>query len=144
MSRVRSRDTEFELRLISALSANIYPLGFRYRKHDRKVVGTPDLVFKKYKIAVFLDSAFWHGHNYIRLKSRMSDFWRAKIERNIQRDVQVNRRLVEDGWTVLRFGEQEVKRSPTAVVRAIRKRLLAKRSSASAKARRSLSSAPHP
>ncbi len=112
MSLIRARNTRFETRLFAALSAEIYPLGFRYRKHCRSVFGTPDAVFRKYKVAVFLDSAFWHGHNYDRMKARMSLAWQAKIERNMQRDAEVNERLRKDRWTVLRFAEQEVKQSP--------------------------------
>lgn len=120
MSLVRGRNTRFELELLRLVSAELYPLGYRYRKHCRGLFGTPDIAFAKYKIAVFLDSDFWHGRNYERLAARMSPFWREKIERNIRRDQQVNRRLRREGWKVLRFGETQVKKRPLSVVRRIR------------------------
>ena len=102
------------------LSAEIYPLGYRYRKHHRPIFGVPDIVFVKFKIAVFLDSDFWHGRNYEKLAPKMSPFWREKIERNMERDYQVNCRLRREGWKVLRFGEAQVKRRPLSVVKRIR------------------------
>jgi DNA mismatch endonuclease (patch repair protein) len=72
MAAVRSRNTRFELAFLSLLSAELYPLGFRYRKHHRRILGTPDIVFVRYRIAIFLDSDFWHGRNYDRLKARMN------------------------------------------------------------------------
>lgn len=123
MAQVRGRNTRFELTLMRALSARLYPLGFRYRKHHRALLGTPDIVFVKHRIAVFLDSAFWHGHNYEELRDRMSPFWRAKIERNMERDREVNRHLRREGWRVLRFGEKQVKSRPFSVVRRIQTEL---------------------
>jgi G:T-mismatch repair DNA endonuclease (very short patch repair protein) len=67
----------------------------------------------------FLDSDFWHGRNYGRLAPRMSDFWRAKIERNMERDDEVNRQLRRDGWLVIRLGERELKRNPLSGARKI-------------------------
>jgi DNA mismatch endonuclease, patch repair protein len=116
MSLVRCRNTRFELTFLQVLSAELYPFGFRYRKHHRPVCGTPDVVFVKYKLAIFLDSDFWHGRNYDKMAPRMNSFWRGKIERNMERDRQVNRQLRREGWTVLRFGEKEVKKYPYRAV----------------------------
>lgn len=123
MSLVRSRNTSFELRFLRLASAELYPLGYRYRKHCRTLFGTPDIAFAKYKVAVFLDSDFWHGRNYKRLAPRMSTFWCEKIERNMARDREVNRKLRQEGWTVLRFGERQVKKHPASAVRRIRRTL---------------------
>jgi DNA mismatch endonuclease (patch repair protein) len=114
------KSTQFELNFLRLLSAELYPLGYRYRKHCRNVTGTPDIAFPQYRVAIFLDSDFWHGRNYDKLASRMNSFWRAKIERNMERDRQVNRRLRRDGWSVLRFGEFRVKRRPMSIVRLIK------------------------
>jgi len=127
MSLVRGRNTRFELAFFRVVSASLYPLGFRYRKHCRRVFGTPDLVFVKFKLAIFVDSDFWHGRNYATLADRMTLFWRRKIQRNMQRDRQVNRRLRSDGWVVLRFGERQVKKNPSAAVECIKRALLARR-----------------
>jgi DNA mismatch endonuclease (patch repair protein) len=123
MGLVRNENTRFELKMMRLLSAELYPLGYRYRKHYRAAKGTPDIVFVRHRIAVFLDSDFWHGRNYHRLKSRMNAFWRAKIERNMQRDKEVNRTLRKDGWIVLRFGETEIKRSPAKIVASVKDKL---------------------
>ena len=123
MTAVRGRNTRFELTMMRALSAELYPLGYRYRKHYRRLRGTPDIVFVRHRIAVFFDSDFWHGRNYERLKPRMNAFWRAKIERNIQRDHQVDRALRREGWSVLRFGEAQIKMRPCSVVRRVKSKL---------------------
>src|SRR3954463_2192664 len=99
MALVRNRNTRFELVFLRLVSAELYPLGYRYRKHCRHVFGIPDIVFAKYKLAVFIDSDFWHGRNY-KLFGRMTPFWRAKIERNMERDRQVTRKLRREGWSV--------------------------------------------
>src|SRR5262249_30673104 len=85
MALVRNRNTRFELAFLRLVSAELYPLGYRYRKHCRHLLGTPDIVFAKYKLAIFIDSDFWHGRNY-KLFHRMTPLWRAKIARNMERD----------------------------------------------------------
>jgi DNA mismatch endonuclease Vsr len=127
MANVRGRNTRFELALLRLLSAHVYPIGFRYRKHHRSLFGTPDVAFIRYRVVVFLDSDFWHGRNYDRLKDRMSPFWRTKIERNMERDREVNRVLRRAGWKVLRFGEKQVKTRPMSVVMRIQSELDARR-----------------
>jgi DNA mismatch endonuclease, patch repair protein len=86
-------------------------LGLRYRKNDATVFGKPDFCFKGLKIAVFCDSEFWHGKDWeskkLKLKSNL-EFWNAKIERNIQRDKEVTKKLEADGWTVIRFWGEEI------------------------------------
>jgi DNA mismatch endonuclease (patch repair protein) len=108
------------LRLVSA---ELYPLGYRYRKHSRRVLGTPDIVFHKFKLAVFIDSDFWHGRNYSFLARRMNAFWRRKIERNMERDRQVARALRRSGWSVLRFGERQIKKRPASAIACIKRKL---------------------
>lgn len=127
MSLIRGRNTRFELEFLRLLSAELYPLGYRYRKHCRHVYGTPDVVFAKFKVAVFLDSDFWHGRNYDRMAPRMSLLWRQKIERNIARDISVGRYLRKKGWAVLRIGESEAKRRPHLAIKRIRRCLVARK-----------------
>ena len=108
MQAVKSIGSKIELLLSKAL----WNRGHRYRKHDKKVFGTPDLTFKKHKVAIFVDSEFWHGKNWdIRKNDHKSniEFWHKKIERNIERDKEVNKKLKEDGWKVLRFWGKEIK-----------------------------------
>lgn len=81
------------------------------RKNDKTVYGKPDITFKKYKLAIFVDGEFWHGKNWeIRKFDHKSNqkFWHTKIERNIERDKEVNETLSENGWQVLRFWGKEI------------------------------------
>lgn len=108
MRAIRSTNTKDEVRLAKAL----WHLGYRYRKNNRKIFGTPDLTFKKLKIAIFVDSEFFHGKDWETQKNRFKsnqEFWQKKIERNIQRDIEVNNYLMEQGWTVMRFWSAEIK-----------------------------------
>ena len=107
MRAIRSTNTKDEVRLAKAL----WHKGYRYRKNNRTVFGTPDLTFKKLKIALFVDSEFFHGKDWKTQKNRVktnTEFWQKKIERNRQRDVEVNEKLREQGWTVIRFWSAEI------------------------------------
>lgn len=110
MRAIKSTGTKEEVRLAKAL----WHLGYRYRKNDKTVFGKPDLTFKKKKIAVFVDSEFFHGKNWetekFRIKSNQ-EFWFKKIERNIQRDNQVNEYLKAEGWKILRYWSKDIKKS---------------------------------
>lgn len=118
MQHVRNKDSQIELKLRHAL----WHAGFRYRKNVREIFGCPDIVFKKLKIAVFVDSEFWHGYDWENrkhdFKSRQ-DFWIPKIERNIVRDKEVNEKLTADGWMVLRFFGNEIKKNLDGCVRIV-------------------------
>jgi len=108
MQRVKNKDSDIELMLRNEL----WSRGLRYRKNATKIVGKPDIVFLGKKVAVFCDSEFWHGFNWEERKKDFKsnqDFWIPKIERNIQRDIEVNKQLTEEGWTVLRFWGKEIK-----------------------------------
>jgi len=107
MQAVRSTGSKIEKTLAKALFAK----GLRYRKNDRTVFGKPDLTFKKYKLAVFVDSEFWHGKDWDKRKfdhKSNQEFWLAKIERNIERDNEVNEKLIAEGWTVIRFWGKDI------------------------------------
>ncbi|MDP2159766.1 MAG: very short patch repair endonuclease [Flavobacterium sp.] len=107
MRAVKSKGTKPEVMLSKAL----WHLGYRYRKNNKTVFGKPDLTFKKYKLAVFVDSEFFHGKDWqIRkhdIKSNQ-EFWHKKIERNIERDKEVNELLNNEGWKILRFWDKEI------------------------------------
>jgi len=108
MHAIRSVDTSIEL----ILRKELWRRGHRYRKNYKQIAGCPDIVFIGKKVAVFCDSEFWHGRNWEERKTRIKsnrDYWIPKIERNIQRDVEVNLKLMIDGWIVLRFWESEIK-----------------------------------
>lgn len=108
MQQVKNKDSEIEL----MLRKELWSRGLRYRKNVTKIVGKPDIVFLGKKVAVFCDSEFWHGFNWTERKKDFKsnqDFWIPKIERNIQRDIEVNKQLTEEGWTVLRFWGRDIK-----------------------------------
>ena len=107
MQSNKSKGTKPELVLAKAMWA----LGLRYRKNSGSIFGKPDFSFKKYKVAVFVDGEFWHGKDWEQRKAEIKgnrEFWIAKIERNIRRDMEVTGRLKAEGWTVLRFWSNDV------------------------------------
>lgn len=110
MRQVKNKDSAIEL----ALRHELWNRGLRYRKNFGKVFGHPDIVFIGKKIAVFCDSEFWHGYKWEERKKDFKshqEFWISKIERNIQRDTEVTAKLLEDGWAVLRFWGNEIKKN---------------------------------
>lgn len=107
MQAVKATGSKIEV----ALAKELWRLGYRYRKNDKTVFGKPDLTMKRYKLAIFVDSEFWHGKDWNSRKrdhKSNQDFWIKKIERNIERDKEVNERLLKEGWTVLRFWGKEI------------------------------------
>ncbi|MEM9679901.1 MAG: very short patch repair endonuclease [Bacteroidota bacterium] len=108
MSKIRRKNTKPEMLFRKAL----WHKGIRYRVDSKQLPGRPDVSIKKYRLAVFIDGDFWHGYDWEERKSQLKsnrDFWIPKIERNIQRDLEVNRALQEMGFTVFRFWESEIK-----------------------------------
>ncbi|AYN66154.1 very short patch repair endonuclease [Euzebyella marina] len=109
MSKIRGKNTKPELAFRKAL----YAAGYRYRVDYKKLIGKPDILLKKYKTAIFIDGEYWHGHNWQERKPKIKtnrDFWVAKIERNMQRDREVNQELERLGYKVFRFWETEIKK----------------------------------
>jgi DNA mismatch endonuclease (patch repair protein) len=125
MSAVKSTDTKAELALRRALHRR----GVRYRLHAKDVFGHPDLVLRKYRIAVFVDGDMWHGNEHVRrglpsmeaMFPTNTEFWLEKIRRNVERDQEVNSRLSSDGWTVLRFWATDVETEPVDAARVVEK-----------------------
>ena len=112
MQSNKSKGTKPELVLAKAMWA----VGLRYRKNSGSIFGKPDFSFKKYKVAVFVDGEFWHGKDWEQRKAEIKgnrEFWIAKIERNIRRDMEVTGRLKAEGWTVLRFWSNDVVKNTT-------------------------------
>ncbi len=120
MSRQVSRDTAQEV----AVRQLLFRWGLRYRV-NAKVPGMPrrtvDILFPGPKVAVFLDGCFWHGcPEHATSPKANADWWRAKLDRNVTRDLETTRHLVDSGWTVLRFWEHE---PPTEIARTVYTRL---------------------
>ncbi|XDF35150.1 very short patch repair endonuclease [Paracidovorax avenae] len=118
MSSIRGKNTRPELALRSALFA----AGFRYRLHQRGLPGSPDLVFPKYRVALFVHGCFWHRHEGCRFTTSPktnSDFWRLKFEGNVRRDARNVALLGEQGWRVAIVWECALKRSVDDVAQTI-------------------------
>jgi DNA mismatch endonuclease (patch repair protein) len=96
MSGIRAKNTDPELQIRRALHAK----GFRFRLHSSDVPGRPDMVFPKYRAAVFVHGCFWHGHDcpLFRMPGTRQEFWSAKIGRNRARDRVVQEQLAQAGW----------------------------------------------
>ena len=110
MQAVKNKDSQIELLLRKELWAR----GLRYRKNVNRIYGKPDIVFIGKKIAVFCDSEFWHGYNWEERKKDFKshqEFWIPKIERNMERDAEVTAKLESEGWTVIRFWGNEIKKN---------------------------------
>lgn len=113
MARVRSRNTKPEL----AVRSMLHRMGYRFRLHRKDLPGKPDVVLPRYRTVVFVHGCFWHQHTGCKkatLPKRNSEFWEAKLKRNIERDEETRRRLESSGWHVLVLWECEVKRDPSS------------------------------
>ncbi|MBR1792603.1 MAG: DNA mismatch endonuclease Vsr [Bacteroidales bacterium] len=116
MQANRGRGTTIEIIFAEELRRR----NIHYRKNDRSVKGKPDFCFKGLKIAVFCDGVFWHGKDWdSRSKENLSDYWISKIERNIARDKQIDDFLFSQGWTVLRFWEDAIRKDVKTCVDAL-------------------------
>lgn len=127
MSSIPSKGTRPEIILRKAL----WNENLRYRVNYKKLPGKPDIVFTKYKVAVFCDGDFWHGHNWaIRGKKSLdeelegySEYWRKKILRNIERDQENENELRTLGWIVVRLWESEIKEDVSSCVQVVKEAL---------------------
>lgn len=109
MQAIKSKGSKEEVQLAKAL----WSRGYRYRKNDRSIYGCPDLVFRRHRLAIFVDSEYFHGKDWeterYRIKSNRN-FWWNKIEGNIKRDNLVNEVLRAEGWNVIRFWSADVRK----------------------------------
>ena len=116
MSRIRGKDTKPEL----IVRKYLWGRGYRYRKNDKRLPGTPDIVLKKYATVIFIHGCFWHGHDHIVWPKTNAEFWRNKIERNRLRDAEDKLKLKEMGWNVMTVWEcQLTKKERESTLREI-------------------------
>jgi DNA mismatch endonuclease, patch repair protein len=116
MSRIKAKNTGPEIKLRKLLSAHDIR---GYRIHYN-LPGKPDIVFTKKKIAIFIDGCFWHKCPVcFQEPETRKEFWMKKIQSNIDRDKKVNDQLKDDGWTVMRFWEHDVRKNPEVIVKKI-------------------------
>jgi DNA mismatch endonuclease (patch repair protein) len=99
MAKIKAKDTKPEIKIRKALHA----LGFRYKLHDSKLPGKPDLVLTKYNAVIEVNGCFWHGHDcpIFRLPKSRTDYWKNKINRNIERDYDNFKKLLNLEWRIL-------------------------------------------
>lgn len=116
MSRVKSKNTRPEKILFSEFKK----AGYKFKKHFN-LHGKPDMVFPRYKIAVFIDGEFWHGKDFTEWEQRISDFWRKKIGDNIKRDRSNDRKLRKTGWHVVHVWGRRLMRNPHLTLHRITK-----------------------
>lgn len=108
MKAIKNKGSRIEV----MLQKELWHRGLRYRKNAANVYGKPDIIFMGKKVAVFCDSEFFHGYDWENKRNEIKsnrDFWLPKIERNIQRDIEVTEKLKSEGWTVIRFWGKDIK-----------------------------------
>lgn len=108
MRAVKGKDTKPEI----IVRKYLFSKGLRYRLHDKKLSGHPDIVLKKYRTVIFIDGCFWHGHDgcrYFKMPKSNEFFWENKIRRNKARDVANDFVLKTQGWKVIRVWECDIK-----------------------------------
>jgi len=112
MAKVKSINTKPEILVRKFLFAN----GFRYRLNDKRYPGKPDIVLPKYKTIIFIHGCFWHGHNVCgkTIPASNTEYWTAKIARNIARDQTNKLKLKDLGWNVITLWECEIKNKQIA------------------------------
>lgn len=120
MSGIRNKDSKIEIEFRKKL----WRLGFRYRKNVSKYFGKPDLALSKYKIAIFIDSCFWHGcKKHGSMPRTRKKFWETKIKRNKERDEEVNIYYKKSNWKIFRIWEHEIKKNSEKIIAKIIKRV---------------------
>ena len=110
MQAIRCSNTSIEI----LLRKELWKRGLRYKVNSREVFGRPDILFTKKKVAIFCDSEFWHGYEWEDYKKRIGtnrEYWIPKIERNMERDLEVNSVLESQGYIVIRFWGKEIQKN---------------------------------
>lgn len=109
MSRIRSKDTKPEM----AVRKHLFAQGFRYRLHDKKLPGKPDIVLPKYKTVIFIHGCFWHAHEncrYAVMPKSNTEYWTKKISKNISRDLSAIENLKNLEWKEIVLWECELRK----------------------------------
>lgn len=122
MSRIRGTNTKPELQLRSLL----HRAGYRFRLHDKRLPGRPDIVLPKYRAAIFVHGCFWHRHEgcpKTTTPSTRREFWQEKFRRTVERDRQKAAEIEASGWDVITVWECELETSPETVLRDVTRQL---------------------
>ena len=118
MSRIRSKNTSIDLTMKNLLTS----LNCNYKMYP-KMFGNPDFILEEEKIAIFCDGDFWHGYKYFEKNKPPNQYWKNKIETNMNRDKKVSRKLRSKGWSVLRFWEHDLKNRKDICINKILKKI---------------------
>lgn len=114
MSRVKSRDSKIE----TLFRKELWKHGFRYRKNPDKYFGKPDVVLKKHKTVIFIDSCFWHGcKKHCRIPTARKSYWVAKINGNAKRDKRVAKHYKKGGWKIFRVWEHDLPKKAAEITK---------------------------
>ena len=105
MSKIKSKS-----KLEDLVAHELFRRGVRYRRNNRQLLGKPDISISKYKIVIFIDSCFWHccPVHGTRPKSNV-DFWNKKLNRNVEKAIEVNKFYEFNNWNILRIWEHDIK-----------------------------------
>ena len=125
MSKIKLKGGKAETILAKAL----WQQGYRYRKNDKRLPGSPDIAILKHHIAVFVDGEFWHGKDWETRKERLKrnrEYWIEKIEENMARDLRNDQLLIQAEWTPIHFWEKDVLRNLPICVAEVEDVILAK------------------
>ena len=126
MSQIKGKNTKPE----GMVRKYLFAQGFRYRKNDKKLPGTPDIVLPKYKTVIFVNGCFWHGHEgckYFVWPKSNPDFWKRKIQTNISRDQKIIELLEKQGWNVIVIWECELRKTyASEVLEQLKARIMQK------------------
>jgi DNA mismatch endonuclease (patch repair protein) len=123
MSRIRSKDTKPEMLVRKFL----FSRGFRYRLHDKKLPGKPDIVLCRFKTVIFVHGCFWHGHNgcrYFTIPKTRTEWWLSKITRNIENDNKSILALKNAGYQVITVWECDLKINALETLNDVEKKLI--------------------
>lgn len=116
MRLVKSKETKLE----QLFRQKLWNAGLRYTKHNENQFGKPDLMLKRKRIAIFIDSCFWHGcPEHLRVPASNRKYWISKIEGNKNRDKEVNAHYRKSGWRVIRVWEHQISKQLEEVVNRI-------------------------
>lgn len=118
MSRIKAKDTKIEV----LVRQYLFSKGYRFRKNDKRYPGKPDVVLPKYKTVIFVNGCFWHMHKnckYGRIPKSNVDYWKLKLERNVQNDKKHYKELEKEGWRVIVLWECELKKDFDAIMEKI-------------------------
>ena len=115
MSRVKGKDTSLE----RIVRSELHKRGLRFRKHNGKLPGKPDIIFSKAKLVVFLDGDFWHGYRFPQWEKTIPPFWQKKIGETRKRDQRNFAKLRRMDWRVIRIWEHSIEKDLNGVIRKI-------------------------